>query len=371
MQHFNFPTWLNYGGLVCGLLLIGASVLYTVWRKRHAPPPLAETGKTHPPRRQPGIPAPFVYNAATPWGWLEYRNGNFLGQELALKRAIVSIGREADNEIELDDDTISRYHAELAWENGQVSVTDYGSLNGVLLNGQRIRASMPVKHGDLLTIGAHRFLMKFAQKSASLDDADDPLLKYVRRPAANQRSSGEGAPLSHLENQPVAGPTRALPYHPSEAGPSLVSPMLDIAQQATSLITRQKSQPEPRYGLCILGNGNLAGHCFWLDRSQLTIGRANDCEIVIDDASLSPHHARFSRQLAGDYVQDLASHYGSQVNGEPLHAPRLLRLGDVITLGNVRLEYSCVPNAQAPHIPCTPPESAPLNLPRALRLPSK
>ncbi|MGH2507777.1 MAG: FHA domain-containing protein, partial [Ktedonobacteraceae bacterium] len=132
MQYISFPTWLSYGSVACGLLLIGIGIYYQMRRKRdrlHVTTTV--NANAQPPRRQPGVPAPFAYNAATPWGWLEYRNGNFLGQELALKRAIISIGREPDNEIELDDDTISRYHAELAWENGLVYVIDNYSLIGV------------------------------------------------------------------------------------------------------------------------------------------------------------------------------------------------------------------------------------------------
>src|SRR5713226_8471116 len=44
-----------------------------------------------PPRYQPGAPIPFVYSDDTPWGWLEYSNGNFQGQRLALKRTIITI----------------------------------------------------------------------------------------------------------------------------------------------------------------------------------------------------------------------------------------------------------------------------------------
>ena len=229
------PTWLSYGGLACCMLAIAAGILSMVLRKKRGPRPSAPEMHIHPPRRQPGIAAPFVYNAATPWGWLEYRNGNFLGQELALKRAIISLGREADNEVELDDDTISRYHAELAWQHGQVYVTDNNSLNGVLLNGRRIQASMPVKNGDLLGVGAHLFLMKYAQQPLSLDDMDDPLLKYIRKPDAHTNRSGVYPPLSQpTTGARLAGPTRALAPGQAAASPRNLP---DITEQETSEVT--------------------------------------------------------------------------------------------------------------------------------------
>src|SRR5216683_2066753 len=112
----------------------------------------AVAGRSPLPRRQPGVPAPFVFNDDVPWGWLEHRAGRFQGQKLALKRTVVTIGREEDNDIWLDDETSSRYHAELAWEGGQAYVTDCDSLNGVLLNGRRIRGTLVIKSGDLVEI---------------------------------------------------------------------------------------------------------------------------------------------------------------------------------------------------------------------------
>lgn len=366
MHPTDFPTWLSYGGLACCLLVAGIVIFYKLRHKRQTPPPAA-MANVHPPRRQPGKPAPFVYNAAIPWGWLEYRKGNFLGQELALKRAIISVGREADNEIELDDDTISRYHAELAWLNGQVYVTDNQSLNGVLLNGQRIRTSLLVKHGDLLDIGAHHFLLKIAHAPTALDEMDDdPLLKHVRKPTAQKNT-----PLPSLENQPPAGPTRALQHFPHEQPRTLAYDILDLAQPATSLLAWQKAPSEQAPSLCILRSGALAGRSFLLDRPQLTVGRGSTCDIVIDDASLATCHAQFSHQAAGDYIQALANQHSSQVNGESLYAPRLLHRGDIIALGNVHLEYMLVPDAQTTHLPFTPIEPSPLNLPNVLRLPSR
>src|SRR5882757_9543505 len=64
-----------------------------------------------PPRYQPGVEVPFVFSEEIPWGWLEYYSGSFHGQRLALKRAIITIGRDEQCDIWLDDDMASRHHA--------------------------------------------------------------------------------------------------------------------------------------------------------------------------------------------------------------------------------------------------------------------
>lgn len=338
----------------------------------------AEAVTVNPPRWQPGHPAPFVYSVDKPWGWLVYRSGRFAGQELALKRAIVSLGREEDNEVWLDDDTISRYHAELAWEKNQVYVTDCDSLNGVILNGRRIRASMPVRHGDELEIGGHHFVLKYARAQIA-DELSDPLLPQLRRAARARSMVGDADSASTpgaTPPKPPAKPTVALSQRENQpeqpAAVSSARETADIAGQETAELVKRSPTPERATGLCILRSGEQAGRSFPLDRPLLTLGRGAESNIVIQDASISRVHLQFTRQSDGDYVRDLCSRNGSQINGLPLKAPRLLFAGDTITLGNVRLEYAFVSDAQTtPVMPISPIPEAPLNLPFPMRLPSK
>lgn len=135
------------------------------------------------PKRQsdkPATPAPFVFGQDESWGWLEHRVGRFQGQRLALTRAVIKMGRDEDNDIWLDDDMASRYHAELIWRQGTVYVMDCGSLNGILLNGRSVDRSIPMKQGDVLEIGSHRFLFEFAERSNNPEEQDDPLLRHRR-----------------------------------------------------------------------------------------------------------------------------------------------------------------------------------------------
>ncbi|HEV2583256.1 MAG TPA: FHA domain-containing protein, partial [Ktedonobacteraceae bacterium] len=157
------------------------------------------------PHRLPDRPAPFVYSEDQPWGWLTHRNGRFQGQRLALKRNVITIGREEDNDIWLDDETSSRYHAELAWMNDQPYVTDCNSLNGILLNGRRMRGTLALAHGDFVEIGAHRFLFESAPRPVASNELDDPLLPHRRRPlsVAPLSDMPDGADLYVSEPLPV------------------------------------------------------------------------------------------------------------------------------------------------------------------------
>ena len=350
-----------------------------------------------PPRRQPGVPAPFVYGDDTPWGWLEHRAGRFQGLRLALNRAVISIGREEDNEIWLDDETSSRYHAEIAWQDGQTFVTDCDSLNGIILNGRRMRGTLPINSGDLLEIGAHRFRFEIAPHPTSLRDEDDPL-RYARRPSISLDSIADDVDLEQVEEQtfqrkPAGSP--ALPTRPlneslfADAGNSGGGELFESAPRRIAGASDRTSdgmpawmhglrsdpvtpQPLPslRSGMCFIHTGDMAGKSFLLDRPTLLVGRSPDCDVLLDDSSISIDYARFTRQPDGDHI----SGSGVQVNDEPLRAPRLLQQGDMISLGATRLEYALVPDAGTTPLPLlpVPPITRPVSGPIPfLRLPSK
>src|SRR3954466_7771873 len=70
----------------------------------------------------------------------------------------------------------------------------------------------------------------------------------------------------------------------------------------------------------------------------ITIGRAPDCMIVLDDPSVSGHHAQL--ELAGDSykLKDLESTNGTRVNGIPIK-DSVLRFDDRIRFGGVEARF--------------------------------
>ncbi len=66
---------------------------------------------------------------------------------------------------------------------------------------------------------------------------------------------------------------------------------------------------------------------------RLTIGRADDCEIVVDDPSVSRRHAALELTSAGAAVIDLGSHNGTRVNGNRVEDRSPIVSGDVIAVG--------------------------------------
>lgn len=73
-----------------------------------------------------------------------------------------SIGRSPDNDMVIDDPTVSRHHAELRWTPGGYTLTDLESLNGCVANGMRVQAVL-LRPGDELILGQVR--VRLAQRT--------------------------------------------------------------------------------------------------------------------------------------------------------------------------------------------------------------
>jgi pSer/pThr/pTyr-binding forkhead associated (FHA) protein len=80
-------------------------------------------------------------------------------------------------------------------------------------------------------------------------------------------------------------------------------------------------------------SGPNPGTVYALEGDQLSIGRDSSNEIAVNDAEVSRRHTRLTFQ-GGKYVlEDMGSTNGTFVNGQRLTGPRVLKSGEVISLG--------------------------------------
>jgi pSer/pThr/pTyr-binding forkhead associated (FHA) protein len=98
----------------------------------------------------------------------------------------------------------------------------------------------------------------------------------------------------------------------------------------------------------VMAQGPTPGKVYELVKDIMTIGRDVSNDIVINDAEVSRHHARLTRQVGGYMLEDLSSTNGTFVNGQRLIGPRPLSRGDNVGLGEtVVLGYEQVPSAES------------------------
>lgn len=91
--------------------------------------------------------------------------GSIDGQELRfpLFKNRLTVGRTAQNDIHLGAQFISRRHAVILTDEQGTRIVDWGSKNGVFVNGFRI-SEQPLRNGDKVRIGTAEFLYEERQK---------------------------------------------------------------------------------------------------------------------------------------------------------------------------------------------------------------
>ena len=85
------------------------------------------------------------------------QNGPLKGSRLEVTRSEVTIGRDPDCDIFLDDVTVSRRHATIRSGPRSDTIADSGSLNGTYVNGTRVETSSLASR-DVIQIGRYRLI---------------------------------------------------------------------------------------------------------------------------------------------------------------------------------------------------------------------
>jgi hypothetical protein len=84
--------------------------------------------------------------------------------------------------------------------------------------------------------------------------------------------------------------------------------------------------------------GTLAGTSLGLADQQITIGRANDATLVLDDDYASTRHARLFPQDGQWIVEDLGSTNGTYLDRQKVSQPTPVPVGVPIRIGKTVLE---------------------------------
>ena len=297
------------------------------------------------------------------------------------------VGRDLYADLRIADPRISRAHLFLRFDQGRWRAID-NSLNGTYVNGYR----MPVidihdgqsinvgnPQGPRLTfqIGSHQATVRPTQMR-SVRDSGPPTLAWSVNPERVEPSQRPGPPRQTREQtpRPARGRTGPAPAPPKPPGPP-GSPRQPRPYQHK--VTPPPAPPRPaspREELTVVNNGsppntkppaeftvidakpgdvsNLATRFvkFLSQRSAgapatrgtsvgagtVTLGRAEDNDIVVHDVLASRQHATLSLTPLGTEIRDRSVN-GTFVNGTRVGSA-ILSEGDVVTIGNVDLVFT-------------------------------
>jgi pSer/pThr/pTyr-binding forkhead associated (FHA) protein len=258
-------------------------------------------------------------------GRLAIYQGEELLEEFDLARAVIALGRHPENDIVLDDRTLSRFHARIERRRDQFVIVDLGAQNGVMLNGVRIEREQPLETGDRLELGRYTAVFDYPlTTTAGLGEVVPP----PRTTLDQDRPQKRPAPIAPPEEEEVE-----IDFGLDDEDDD---PALETNNHARAGLDDGFSAPSsavdympPQPALVLLFNGmEVSKHP--VKANKLTIGRSKQCDVVISLLGLSRKHAEIAVTDEGVVVCDLGSQNGTWVNNERIEGRRVLRHGDLL-----------------------------------------
>jgi FHA domain/zinc-ribbon domain len=120
------------------------------------------------------------------------------------------------------------------------------------------------------------------------------------------------------------GSETTMSYTPEEAEEGGLVSLEDLGAEGPALVVRS--------------GGGRAGEHFLPQGARTTIGRSPDCDIFLDDVTVSRRHAVVIRNDHGSTIEDLGSLNGTYVNRRRVENAQL-EDGDEVQIGKYRLTF--------------------------------
>ena len=123
----------------------------------------------------------------------------------------------------------------------------------------------------------------------------------------------------------------------------------DESGEATMAFTPEQAEEQRQPELAELGiagpalivrsGGGRTGETFLLEGDETTIGRSPECDIFLDDVTVSRRHAIVRRGSGGLEIEDLGSLNGTYLNRKRIDSPAKLSDDDELQIGKYRLTF--------------------------------
>lgn len=218
-------------------------------------------------------------------------SGSGSGMQFDLREPEVILGRDPSADIVLESPGISRRHARIASQGDTATVEDLGSSNGTFVNGQRIDSPTVLQSGDEIGLGQ--------------------TVKLIFQVEAARQYKSE----------------------PTAVGATMVGGETMLGGAAGAGASTASTRPlQPQFSVAIAGS---EPQLYDLKKDVISIGRADDNDIVIPSKIVSRHHANLER-FDGGYRFVPSPEAGNPVlfEGRPLAEPRQLRHEDKLRIGS-------------------------------------
>jgi len=211
------------------------------------------------------------------------------------ENSTVTIGRGSEADVVIDNPAISRQHSTLELKDGRYYITDHYSLNGTMVNGEKIEATVPLNAADTIAIG------KFSLTPAT-ETGESGSDSYSASPAINDDTIF----ISHKER------------------PKASKPSADRLKHRLVAIQGEARPPELY----------LAG------KTSIKIGKEQDCDMVVKGVFVAATQCFIVLKEDAFHIVPQKSWFSSTIiNGKKIKDETPLRHGDIIETGRVKIKF--------------------------------
>ena len=271
-------------------------------------------------------------------------------REIPLDKERITIGRKAQNDIQIENLAVSGEHACIVTILNDSFLEDLGSTNGTVVNGNQIKKHI-LQNNDVIEIGKYKmkYVVDATTASASAAPNEDFEKTMVMRApkavaaapkpaapaapapvaaapaAAPKPAAAPPAPAAPATPKPVAAP-------PAPAAPPTPKPTAPVAPAPAAATPKPAAAPaaaaaHPLAALLLLTGGN-AGKEIELTKNLTTLGKPGVQVAVI------------TRRPMGYFLTHVEGANLPVVNGKALdNQARQLNDHDVIEMAGVKMEF--------------------------------
>ncbi|MFC1882648.1 FHA domain-containing protein [Thermodesulfobacteriota bacterium] len=234
----------------------------------------------------------------------------------------LTIGRRDDNDVVIDDPSVSGHHAKIDALGDRWVLIDLKSKNGSFVNEQLVDSHW-LKDGDVIAIGGHSLVLDFAEDellpTKQKDDFDET---QVMSSTAHHRMMAKSKPNKSISAVKF--------WDKSHSGGS-------VRGIEPPPVKRKSKTQEASGALTFLdgGYGQVK-----LTRKITTIGKDPTSDIVVKGMLVDPTTATIRREPDGCYLNYISGLTKPKVNEKPVTESILLKDLDIIEIASVRLQFS-------------------------------
>ena len=178
-------------------------------------------------------------------------------QEVSLSAGAVTIGRQPDNGLYIDNPAVSGHHAKVYAENGHFVLEDCESFNGTYVNNARI-TKIVLKNGDKALIGKHT--VEFREEAGAMPYGY-PSAKAKAAPQLDRTEFLDTAKAKELIAMAVAASSSGAAAKPAMAQGQAPAP---VAHQTVGTLTIMEGKTDKTHyvltsQLTVIGKSKMAG----------------------------------------------------------------------------------------------------------------